>query len=272
MLEQPSRVNRDAPTLGVVQSYPELKFRLRITIVTSVPDVNTFVGEVIGGRRHERDGSSTKGMRMSLQGSTGARGPDVDAERDLGAHETRRPMRADAAKNHERILEAAEETFALEGLNVPIDTVAERAGVGVGTLYRHFPTKEALFEAIVVARLDKLIDAASELLRDRDPSEALFEFLRVFAKQASLKQDLFEAISEAGIDVKERFASLIDELVSRLEAMRSRAVDAGAIRGDVATSDIMSLVVGTCHAAGKTGIDDTGLERLVDIVIAGIRT
>ena len=71
-----------------------------------------------------------------------------------------RPMRADAVKNRQRILEAAEAIFATEGLSVPIDTVAERAGVGVGTLYRHFPTKEALFEAIVMARLEFLLEIA----------------------------------------------------------------------------------------------------------------
>ena len=69
-----------------------------------------------------------------------------------------RPMRADAVKNRQRILEAAEEIFATEGVSVPIDAVAERAGVGVGTLYRHFPTKEALFEAIVMARLEYLLE------------------------------------------------------------------------------------------------------------------
>ena len=74
-----------------------------------------------------------------------------------------RPLRADARRNRAKVLEAAEEVFASEGLAVPIDEVARRAGVGVGTVYRHFPTKEALFEAIVVARLEALVERAEEL-------------------------------------------------------------------------------------------------------------
>ena len=80
-----------------------------------------------------------------------------------------RPMRADAVKNRQRILDAAEAIFATEGLSVPIDTVAERAGVGVGTLYRHFPTKEALFEAIVTARLEYLLELARAHAGAADP-------------------------------------------------------------------------------------------------------
>ena len=86
-------------------------------------------------------------------------------------------MRADAVKNRQRILEAAEAIFATEGLSVPIDTVAERAGVGVGTLYRHFPTKEALFEAIVMARLEYLLELAKAQAGAADPGDALFSFL-----------------------------------------------------------------------------------------------
>ena len=94
---------------------------------------------------------------------------------------SRRPMRADALKNQGRILEAAEEVFALQGVSAPIDMVAERAGVGVGTVYRHFPTKEALFEAIVLSRLEELASAATVSTQADDPSEAFFSFLRLFA-------------------------------------------------------------------------------------------
>ncbi len=90
-------------------------------------------------------------------------------------------MRADALKNRERILEAAETTFASLGLSVPIDVVAQRAGVGVGTLYRHFPTKEALFEAIVTTRLEDLLDETKTRCDASDPGDAFFVFLRRFA-------------------------------------------------------------------------------------------
>ncbi len=180
-------------------------------------------------------------------------------------------VRADAQRNHDKILEAAEEVFALEGVTAPIDMVAERAGVGIGTLYRHFPTKESLFEAIVTTRLSNLLASADGFTRDLDPAIALDAFLREFARQAAEKQDLFQALGQAGIDVKSKYSGLVDELADRVETLRQRAVAAGAIRGDVSSNDIMNLVVGTCHAAGHNGSDDEGLQRLVSVVIAGLQ-
>jgi AcrR family transcriptional regulator len=180
-------------------------------------------------------------------------------------------MRADALKNHEKILLAAEEIFALDGVNVPIDIVAERAGVGIGTLYRHFPTKEALFEAIVTTRLTSLIKTADEYLEEFNPKEGLHTFLREFARQASEKQDLFDALGQAGIDVKAHCAGLVEELMARIDILRQRAVAAGAVRDDVCTNDILNLVMGSCHAASHASSDSASLERLVDIVLAGIQ-
>ncbi|MHB1251561.1 MAG: TetR/AcrR family transcriptional regulator, partial [Acidimicrobiales bacterium] len=180
-------------------------------------------------------------------------------------------LRADAQRNHDKILLAAEEVFALEGVTAPIDLVAERAGVGIGTLYRHFPTKESLFEAIVSTRLSSLLASADAFTRDLDPAVALDAFLREFARQAAEKQDLFEALGQAGIDVKSKYSGLVDQLSERVDTLRQRAVAAGTIRSDVDTNDIINLVVGTCHAAGHTGADDEGLQRLVSIVIAGLQ-
>lgn len=182
-----------------------------------------------------------------------------------------RPMRADAVKNHRKILDAAEETFATEGVMVPIDIVAERAGVGIGTLYRHFPTKEALYEAIVMTRLTELLETADDFAKLPDAGEALNSFLREFAIQAAAKKDLFEALSQAGVDFKAHFSDLIEELMVRIDGLRSRAVASGAVRADVATADILNLVVGSCHAAGQNGFDDESLQRLINIVIAGIQ-
>lgn len=182
-----------------------------------------------------------------------------------------RPMRADAARNHEKILLAAEEIFALDGVMVPIDIVAERAGVGIGTLYRHFPTKEALYEEIVVTRLRGLIATADECAKNPDAQEGLCSFLREFAHQASEKHDLFDALGQAGIDIKVRFFDVLEELMVRIDALRQRAVNEGAVRDDVATKDMLNLVMGTCHAAGQSGVDGASLQRLVDIILAGIK-
>jgi AcrR family transcriptional regulator len=182
-----------------------------------------------------------------------------------------RPLRADAVKNRARILEAAEEIFATEGVNVPIDTVAERAGLGVGTLYRHFPTKEALFEAIVVARLETLLDTVRTQVQAADPGEALFCFLHDFAGQAAAKRDLFEALGSAGIDIKSQCSAMVDEMKSNIDDLRRRAVDAGALRGDVSTDEMVGLIMGACQAGGQTGSDERGCQRLVEIVCDGLR-
>jgi AcrR family transcriptional regulator len=184
-----------------------------------------------------------------------------------------KPRRADAQRNHEKILEAAEEIFALDGVAVPIDIVAERAGVGIGTLYRHFPTKESLYEAIVLTRLNDLLCIADAAVQDSnaEPGAAFDAFLREFARQASEKRDLFEALDQAGIDIKSIFAERLDDLMARVDTLRERAVESGEIRNDVGTRDIFNLISGTCHAAGHSGVDDHEVQRLVSIVIAGIQ-
>jgi AcrR family transcriptional regulator len=182
-----------------------------------------------------------------------------------------RPMRADAVKNRARILAAAEEIFAAEGVSVPIDTVAERAGLGVGTLYRHFPTKEALFEAIVVARLEQLLETARTQCDASDPGAALFAFLSEFSGHASAKRDLFEALSSAGIDIKSQCFEMMDEMKRTIDMLRQRAVAAGAIRADVSTDEMVGLVIGACQVGGHAGADDDSIQRMVKIVCDGLR-
>ena len=180
-------------------------------------------------------------------------------------------MRADAVKNRQRILDAAEAIFATEGLSVPIDTVAERAGVGVGTLYRHFPTKEALFEAIVTARLEYLLELAKAHAGATDPGSALFAFLGEFAQQASAKHDLFDALSSAGIDIKSSCAEMVDEMKRCIDVLLQRAVSAHCVRNDVSTDEMIGLVVGVCQGGGHAGYDDATVQRMVGIVCDGLR-
>jgi AcrR family transcriptional regulator len=181
-----------------------------------------------------------------------------------------RPMRADAVKNRQRILEAAEAIFATEGVSVPIDMVAERAGVGVGTLYRHFPTKEALFEAIVMAKLEYLLETANAYAGRDDAGDALFCFLREFAQQASAKHDLFDALSSAGIDIKSSCAGKVDDMKRSIDVLLQRAVSAGSVRAGISTEEMMGLVVGVCQG-GHARFDDATVQRMVGIVCDGLR-
>ena len=114
-----------------------------------------------------------------------------------------RPLRADAARNRARVLEVAYETFAAEGLSVPIDEIARRAGVGAGTVYRHFPTKEDLFRAVVEDRIRRIVDEGRALLAAEDPGEALFAFLRSMVLQwGATDRGLADALAGVGIDIE----------------------------------------------------------------------
>src|SRR6188508_152048 len=107
-------------------------------------------------------------------------------------------MRADAARNRARVLEVAYETFAAEGLAVPIDDIAARAGVGPGTVYRHFPTKEALFQAVITARITDLVTTARRHARDPDPGAAFFAFLTHLGAEGAAKRDTSDAMTVPG--------------------------------------------------------------------------
>jgi AcrR family transcriptional regulator len=192
----------------------------------------------------------------------------IEAEPGIAAPRT---LRADAVKNRQRILEAAEATFASEGLATPVDTVAERAGVGVGTLYRHFPTKEALFEAIVMTRLEDLLAEARNAADADDPTAALFTFLRHFANEAAAKHDLFDAMGAAGFDIKSQCAETVDEMKRAVERLVERAKAVNTVRADVTAEEIIGLLVGACQAAQQSGLSEAASQRMIDIICDGIR-
>jgi len=177
-----------------------------------------------------------------------------------------RPLRADAQRNRDKVLRAARDAFAATGYGVPLDEIAAMAGVGPGTVYRHFPSKEELFEAVVTARLRDLIAAARGLASDPDPGQALFGFLGRFRQEAAAKRDLPDAIAIPG--------SLQDELHAALEVLLRRAQQAGAVRADINTQDLISLLKGLLSAINDRppGTGDQGrTERLLAVVTDGLR-
>jgi AcrR family transcriptional regulator len=182
-----------------------------------------------------------------------------------------RPKRADAVKNRDRILRAAQEVFAAEGVGAPIDVVARRAGVGIGTLYRNFPTKESLFEAIVVANLQELLALANRLADAPDRGAAFFAFLEEFTAVAVTKRDLRDALEILGVEHKARFAATISDLENALDVLLRRAVDAGAVRGDVNAPEVLSLLAGACKAGEGSGLDAESCLRMAHVVCAGLR-
>jgi AcrR family transcriptional regulator len=186
-----------------------------------------------------------------------------------------RPMRADAQKNRARLLVAAEEVFAERGVSVPIDDVAQRAGVGVGTLYRHFPTKEALFVAVVATRLEQLRDESKGLLDASDPGRAFFVFAEHLAEQMAGKRDLTDALAEAGVDIKAEMAvmggDVMAELQDNVQKLIDRAQKSGAIRGDVSAAELFGLIAGSCMAGHQHGMDHDAQKRMLSVVFDGLR-
>ncbi|HEX6448530.1 MAG TPA: helix-turn-helix domain-containing protein [Trebonia sp.] len=180
--------------------------------------------------------------------------------------EPSRPLRADARRNREKVVRAAREAFAAHGYGVPLDEIAALAGVGPGTVYRHFPSKEALFEAVVAARISDLVTDGQRRARDEDPASAFFGFLGRIGEEAAAKRDLPDALDVPG--------SLRDEIFGTLDTLLRRAQQAGAIRADVTTPDLIVLLKGLIRSLQDTPPGDTGEDqrgRLLSVVTEGLR-
>jgi AcrR family transcriptional regulator len=182
-----------------------------------------------------------------------------------------RPLRADARRNRDRLLHAAAAAFAAEGLSVPLDEIARRAGVGPGTLYRHFPTKEALFEAVLHDRLQRLADDARGLREVPDAGRALLGFIDRLVAEAALKRDLADALAASGTGLSAGLDGLAARLRGEIGQLLGRAQRAGAIRADITTADLMALIRGILVAARGGPGDDADPGRAVAVLCDGLR-
>lgn len=178
-----------------------------------------------------------------------------------------RSLRADARRNRERVLAAAQEAFAAEGITVPIDEIARRAGVGAGTVYRHFPTKEALFEAAILDRVDRMTGQARDALTATDVGAAFFDFLGGMSG-GSVKRDLVEALGPKGADAIEGPAQ---ELQAAIGELLSRAQEAGAVRGDIGLGDLMTILKGHFIAVHLDRTESGLADRAFAVIADGLR-
>lgn len=179
---------------------------------------------------------------------------------------TARPLRADARRNRAALLEAAQALFAEKGMDAGMDEVARRAGVGVGTLYRHFPTKQDLAVAVVIGRIEALVSMLAE--GGADPVERLVDVgCRGCAVQAESLL-LAEVISPGG-EKPPAVRDAVDRLFAGIEALARAAQDQGLLRADVRPEDVSALLcaVGRSAAPG----DAEGMARLVNVVMDGLR-
>jgi AcrR family transcriptional regulator len=183
-----------------------------------------------------------------------------------------RPLRADARRNRDRLLQVARQSFAAEGLSVSLDEIARRAEVGPGTLYRHFPTKEALFEAVVHERLQRLLDQARALRRADDPGTALFTIIDHVVADAVAKADLVDALATAGVDVRTTVSATAADLRSEVGHLLARAQDSGVVRGDIDIADLMAVLSGVLIALRHPANKGADPQRALAIVRDGLRS
>ena len=180
-----------------------------------------------------------------------------------------RPPRADAARNRARVLEVAYDTFAAEGLSVPIDEIARRAGVGAGTIYRHFPTKEDLYRAVVEDRIGHIVGEGRALLDTGEPGEALFAFLRSLVLEwGATDRGLADALAGLGIDIKASMPEVKKTFEDLLGELLAAAQKAGTVRRDISAADVDAILVG---AQAMQASNPDAAERLTEVVLDGMR-
>jgi AcrR family transcriptional regulator len=178
-----------------------------------------------------------------------------------------KPLRADAARNRAKVLEVAYEAFAVEGLDVPIDEIARRARVGAGTVYRHFPTKEALFEAIATDRFGRIIAHARALLAGDEPGRGLFVFLASLIDESASDQVLADAFMR--VEAGDRAVEAEREFLGALGDLLLAAQEAGTVRGDLDVMDLKLLLVGG-QAMQRYGRDPLLARRALRVMLDGL--
>ncbi|MFI6482867.1 TetR/AcrR family transcriptional regulator [Nonomuraea sp. NPDC050663] len=173
-------------------------------------------------------------------------------------------MRSDAAQNRAKVLAAAQRLIAESGVGVSTEEIAKAAGVGIGTVFRHFPTKEALVSEVFKASMATFVEEGRALLDLPDPREALFTLLRRSAKLSSAKHAHAGALAAAGISVDEAVAEGRAELPELLATLLARAQAAGTVRPDVGVQELAALMIAAGHAAKHS-------PRAVDLILDGLK-
>jgi AcrR family transcriptional regulator len=183
-----------------------------------------------------------------------------------------RPMRADAQRNYARLLSAAAEAFAEHGADdVSLEEIAKRACVGIGTLYRHFPTRQALLEAVYRDQVEVLSARADELLGSDDPVAGLTAWLQALMTFSSTKRSLTTAMLATMSKESELMTACSKVIKDSAEALVARAQEAGAIRADVTSTDLIRLLHGVSIATERAPTDPGQAGRMIALILDGLR-
>lgn len=181
-----------------------------------------------------------------------------------------RAQRVDARNNRGRILDTAEEVFGKGGESASTEEVARLAGVGIATVFRHFPTKAVLLEAVLVRRFDRLRERAEELLDAADPGSAFLDFFGQVVADAPTKIAIGEALLDAGGDSDGDAGQASTRLRQVVGTLLKRAQQTGAVRADVELPEVYALLVATSRATAKAHLDVATKERMLAIVFDGL--
>jgi AcrR family transcriptional regulator len=184
---------------------------------------------------------------------------------------TQRRPRTDAQRNRERILEVAKEAFTRFGANASLDDIARQAGVGAGTLYRHFPTRDALIEAVYRSEVEKMAAAARKLADKLPPLDALRAWMLQFVDHIAAKQIIAPALNSVVGGASKLYEGSREQIQEAIATLVKRAIKSGDIRRDLDAFDLLRALIGVSYVPAGPDWRQSA-RRLVDILIAGSRT
>jgi AcrR family transcriptional regulator len=182
-----------------------------------------------------------------------------------------RKPRADSARNRQLLIDAAKAGFAEVGLNVSLEEVARRAGVGIGTLYRHFPSREAVVEAVYRREVEQLAEAVPLLIETSPAGEALHQWMHLFVDYIATKRLIAPSLQAAASRTSALRATSAELIASAISTLVKHAVASGEVRKDIDPSDLLRALVGVSYGNPDAGWEASA-RRLVDILMDGLRT
>ena len=182
----------------------------------------------------------------------------------------RRPQRTDARRNYDKLIAAARAAFTENGADASLENIAKQAGVGIGTLYRHFPTREALVEALYRKELADLCASVDDLLATRPPDRALRAWMDRFADYVAAKREMADTLRAVFASGTVTVSHAREELAEAVRAVFEADADSGTLRDDVRPEDIVAMIVGSFTATSLAGGREQ-LERMFDLLMDAVR-
>lgn len=181
-----------------------------------------------------------------------------------------RKLRCDGARNRQLLIDAAKEGFSEVGLTVSLEEIARRAGVGIGTLYRHFPSREAVVEAVYRREVEQLAEAVPQLLETLPPGKALHRWMHLFIDYIATKRLIAPSLAAAADRTPTLYATSVEIITGAISTLIERAVASGDVRPDIDPADLLRALVGVSYGNPNEGWEASA-RRLVEILMDGLR-